>query len=79
MGNNTKPPITIDGVEYEIDSFNDHQKVLLNHIMDLDRKVNSAKFNLDQLQVGLDAFLQMLKQTLNQEAKPEDGSHVKMD
>ena len=43
MGNNTKSPITIDGVEYEIDSFDDNQKSLINHIMDLDRKVNSAK------------------------------------
>ena len=64
MGNNTKSPITIDGVEYEIDSFDDHQKSLINHIMDLDRKVNSARFNLDQLQVGREAFFQMLKQSL---------------
>ena len=64
MGNNTKSPITIDGVEYEIDSFDDNQKSLINHIMDLDRKVNSARFNLDQLQVGREAFFQMLKQSL---------------
>ena len=64
MGNNTKSPITIDGVEYEIDSFDDLQKSLINHIMDLDRKVNSARFNLDQLQVGREAFFQMLKQSL---------------
>ena len=44
MGNNIKSPITIDGVEYEIDSFDDNQKSLINHIMDLDRKVNSARF-----------------------------------
>ena len=64
MGNNTKAPITIDGVEYEIDSFDDNQKSLINHIMDLDRKVNAARFNLDQLQVGREAFFQMLKQSL---------------
>ena len=64
MGNNIKSPITIDGVEYEIDSFDDNQKSLINHIMDLDRKVNSARFNLDQLQVGREAFFQMLKQSL---------------
>jgi hypothetical protein len=30
----------------------------------LDRKIGSARFNLDQLQVGRDAFMGMLKQSL---------------
>lgn len=64
MGNNTKPQLIIDGVEYDIDSLNDQQKVILDHVADLERKVASAKFNLDQLQVGRDAFLNMLKQAL---------------
>ena len=71
MGNNTKPLITIDGVEYDADSFDDNQKALLNHIMDLDRKVGSARFNLDQLQVGREAFFSMLKQTLGKEEAKE--------
>jgi hypothetical protein len=64
MGNNTKPPIVIDGTEYDYDTFTDQQKILMEHVADLDRKVNSAKFNLDQLSVGRDAFLNMLKQSL---------------
>lgn len=64
MGNNTKPQLIIDGVEYDIDSLNDQQKAILDHVADLERKVASAKFNLDQLQVGRDAFLNMLKQSL---------------
>jgi hypothetical protein len=62
--NNTKPQVQIDGVEYDYDNFNDQQKILLDHVADLERKVNSAKFNLDQLQVGRDSFLNMLKQSL---------------
>jgi hypothetical protein len=64
MGNNTKPQLIIDGVEYDIESLTDQQKILLDHVADLERKVASAKFNVDQLQVGRDAFLNMLKQAL---------------
>ena len=64
MGNNTKPQISIDGVEYDVESLTDQQRTLLDHVVDLERKVNSAKFNLDQLNVGRDAFLNMLKQAL---------------
>ena len=64
MGNNTKPQLIIDGIEYDIESLTDQQKILLDHVADLERKVASAKFNVDQLQVGRDAFLNMLKQAL---------------
>lgn len=64
MGNNTKPQLSIDGVEYDVEKLTDQQRVLLDHVVDLERKVNSARFNLDQLQVGRDSFFGMLKQSL---------------
>jgi len=64
MGNNTNPQIMIDGVEYDIAKMTDQQKALLDHVVDLERKVGSARFNLDQLQVGRDSFFNMLKQAL---------------
>jgi len=64
MGNNTKPQLTIDGVEYDVEKLTDQQKTLLDHVVDLERKVGSAKFNLDQLSVGRDSFFNMLKQSL---------------
>jgi cytochrome b involved in lipid metabolism len=64
MGNNTKPQITIDGIEYDIEKFDEQQRGLLDHVVDLERKVNSARFNLDQLSVGRDTFLGLLKNTL---------------
>ena len=64
MGNNTKSQITIDSIEYNVETFTDQQKMLLDHVIDLERKSASAKFNLDQLQVGRDTFLNMLKQSL---------------
>jgi hypothetical protein len=71
MGKDTNKPqiITIDGVDHQLDDFTDQQRILLEHVADLDRKLNSAKFAADQLQVGRDAFFTMLKTAL--EAKPE--------
>lgn len=64
MGQDKKTPVIIDDVEYIYEDMNDEQKTLTNHVADLDRKISSAKFNLDQLSVGKDAFIQMLKNSL---------------
>ena len=69
MGNEKKTPVTIDGVEYKFEDMTQQQQMLLNHVADLDRKLDSARFNVDQLQVGRDAFFRMLKDSL--ETKPE--------
>lgn len=72
MGKDTNKPqiITIDGVDYQLDDFTDQQRILLEHIADLDRKLNSARFASDQLQVGRNAFFGLLKTSL--EKKPEE-------
>lgn len=67
MGKNEKTPITLDDVEYQYEDMTPKQQTLVNHIADLDRKLNAARFNLDQLQVGKDAFVNMLKEALNEE------------
>jgi hypothetical protein len=64
MGNEKKTPVTIDGVEYQFEDMNQQQQMLLNHVSDLDRKLDSARFNVDQLQVGRNAFFGMLKESL---------------
>ena len=56
--------ITINDVEYTEDQLTDQQKVMVNHIGDLDRKIRSAQFNMDQLNVGKQAFMQMLTASL---------------
>ena len=58
--------ITINDKEYTEDQLNDQQKVMINHIADLDRKIGSTQFNLDQLQVGKSAFMEMLTKTLEE-------------
>jgi len=64
MGNNTKTPVTIDGIEYQFEDMTQEQQTLVNHVADLDRKLGSARFNVDQLQVGRDAFFKLLKDNL---------------
>jgi len=64
MGNNTKTPLTIDGIEYQFEDLTQDQQTLVNHVADLDRKLASARFNVDQLQVGRDAFFKLLKDNL---------------
>lgn len=64
MGKDKKTPITIDNVEYDFDDLTAEQQVLFNHCVDLDRKISSAKFNLDQLTVGKNAFFTLLQQSL---------------
>jgi hypothetical protein len=59
--------ITINDKEYTEDQLSDEQKVLINHITDLDRKVGSTQFNLDQLQVGRKAFMSLLEASLETE------------
>ena len=63
-GEEKKPIITIDDKDYTEDDLSNEQKIMINHINSLQQKINSAEFNLDQLRVGKDAFIQMLKGSL---------------
>ena len=70
MGKDNKPQmITIDGTEYDTNDFTEEQIILTNHCLDLDRKIGTTQFQLQQLQVGKEAFLRMLKDSL---AKPKE-------
>jgi hypothetical protein len=64
MGEKQTKPLTIDGVEYDTNTFTPEQIVLTNHCLDLDRKIASTKFQLQQLEVGKNAFIQILKTAL---------------
>jgi len=59
-----KKTITIDDIEYTEDQLTDEAKACINHIGSLDQKIGSTQFNLTQLQVGREAFVQRLNQEL---------------
>jgi len=56
--------ITINDKSYTEDQLTDQQKVMVNHVADLDRKIGSANFNIDQLKMGRMAFMQALTTSL---------------
>jgi hypothetical protein len=66
MENIKKNQVTIDDVEYAFEDMTSEQQAMVNHLVDLDRKIGSAQFNLDQLAVGKDAFIKMLKEKLTE-------------
>jgi hypothetical protein len=64
MENIKKNQVTIDDVEYLFEDMTPEQQAMVNHLIDLDRKIGSSQFNLDQLNVGKQAFLTMLRESL---------------
>ena len=76
MGKNEKTPITVNNKEYLIDEMTDKQKTLLNHVNDLGRKMDNAQFNLDQLAVGRQKFVELLAEALENPEEVEEAEVV---
>ena len=70
MENIKKNQVTIDDVEYAFEDMKQEQQTMVNHLIDLDRKIGSTQFNLDQLNVGKQAFLTMLRESLAKKEEP---------
>ena len=68
--------ITIDGIEYDYDKLTQDQQILVNHCADLDRKIGTTQFNLDQLKVGKEAFFAMLKKSLEESKASEEPTII---
>jgi hypothetical protein len=66
-----KPVLNLDDKEYIIEDMTDEQKMMVNHINDLQNKQNTNQFMADQLSVGKEAFINMLRASL--EAEPEEA------
>ena len=64
-----KPVLNLDDKEYIIEDMTDEQKMMVNHINDIQNKQNSNQFMADQLSVGKEAFINMLRESL---AKPKE-------
>ena len=74
MGKNEKTPITVNDTEYFVEDMTDQQKGLLSHVENLTRKVDNAQYNLDELLVGRQGYIQLLADSL--EAEPQDAEVV---
>ena len=69
MGEKKTTPIVVNDVEYTFEDMTPTQQAIVNHCNDLDRKIKSTQFNLDQLSVGKDAFVKMLVEDLESESE----------
>ena len=63
-----KSVVKIDDKEYDVESLTDEQKAMVNHVLDLDRKLQSSEFNLIQLRFGRQAFTDALKASLDEKS-----------
>ena len=69
-----KPAVlTLDEKEYVIDEMTDDEKMLLNHINDMQSKINANQFMRDQLEVGKEAFIGKLRESLEAEPVEEEA------
>ena len=74
MAKKEKTPITVNDKEYLVEDMTEQQVTMLNHVQDLDRKLANAQFNLDQLNVGREAFVNMLALSLEKEETTEEAA-----
>ena len=66
-----KPVLNLDDKEYIIEDMTDEQKMMVNHINDIQNKQNSNQFIADQLSVGKEAFVNMLRESLSKSEEVE--------
>ena len=59
--------ITLFDKEYKESELSDEQKVMINHVADLERKIQSSEFNLQQLRFGKQAFVDALQVSVESE------------
>ncbi len=59
-----KTVITVNDVEHIYEDMTDEQKTIINHVNDLDRKISTSQFNLDQLMFGKSAFVNAVSVSL---------------
>ena len=65
MAKDEKKTIIIDEVEHIYEDLTGEQQIMVNHIADLQRKIASSQFNLQQLEFGKEAFVKALKDSID--------------
>ena len=64
--------ITLFDKEYKESELSDEQKVMINHVADLERKIQSSEFNLQQLRFGKQAFVDALQASMDKQSEESD-------
>ena len=66
-----QPVLSLDGKEYVIEDMTVEEKQMINHINDMQNKINTNLFIHEQLEVGKEAFIVRLRESLVAE-EPEE-------
>lgn len=64
--------VTIDNEQYDIEDLSEDSKSYLEHVQNLQTKVDEANFNLQQLNVAKASFLALLKGSIEREQSTEE-------
>jgi hypothetical protein len=67
MAENETNVINIAGTEYKYDQLTENQKYLVAQVQDLQNKRQAAQFQLDQVAIAADSFMQKLLTSLSEE------------
>jgi len=71
-----QPMLNFEGNEYVIEEMSDESKQILNHINDMQNKLNTNAFMKQQLDVGKEAFVNMLRESLKEPEAEEEAKLV---
>ena len=66
-----QPKLNFDDKEYIIEDMSNESKRILNHIDDIQKKMNTNAFVREQLEVGKESFINMLRESLKEPEKEE--------
>ncbi len=71
MAKDEKKTITVNDQIHNLEDLNEQQVAMVNHLQDLERKISNARFNVDQLSVGREAFIRLLEESFNEPVAAE--------
>ena len=72
MPEEKKKTITVNDKTYSVEDLSEQELVMVNHVADLDQKLMSSRFSVDQLQVCRDTFVNMLTSSLENPTPTEE-------
>jgi len=71
MAKDEKKTITVNDQTHNLEDLNEQQVAMVNHLQDLERKISNARFNVDQVSVGKEAFIRLLEESFNEPVAAE--------
>ena len=72
---NAVQTISMNDIEYKVDELSEKAKYLVSQVQDMQTQANQTRAKLDQIQVGITGFTNLLQQELENPA-PTEGEVV---